>query len=55
VRDSHTLALPADLATGAYRLEVGLYLVETGERLEIIGSDPPETAVTLDPVEITGR
>ena len=55
VRDAHTLALPADLASGPYWLNVGLYLVETGERLEIVDSDPAQSAVTLGPIEIAGR
>ena len=55
VRDAHTLALPADLPTGPYWLNVGLYRVETGERLEIVDADPPESAVTLGPIEIAGR
>lgn len=54
VRDAHTLSLPADLPAGEYTLVVGLYLVETGERLEVIGADPPESAVTLGTVAIAG-
>jgi len=52
IRDAHTLALPSDLASGQYWLDVGLYLVETGERLEIIDADPPQSAVRLGPIEI---
>lgn len=55
VRDAHTLMLPADLPEGHYTLNVGLYLVATGERLEIIGADPPQTAVTLGPIAIAGQ
>jgi hypothetical protein len=35
VEDTHTLALPADLVPGVYELKVGLYLLETGERLPV--------------------
>ena len=34
--DSHTLTLPADLAPGAYRLQVGAYYWETLERLPVL-------------------
>jgi len=33
VSDPHTLTLPADLAAGDYRIEVGLYDADTGGRL----------------------
>lgn len=55
VRDTHTLLLPTDLPAGRYLLNVGLYLVETGERLEVIDANPPQSAVTLGPIEIAGR
>jgi hypothetical protein len=43
--DSYTLALPTGLAAGVYRLEVGLYRPETGERLPVTtGSGAPTTA-----------
>jgi hypothetical protein len=35
--DEHPLRLPADLPSGEYRLRVGLYLLETGERLPAKG------------------
>jgi 4-amino-4-deoxy-L-arabinose transferase-like glycosyltransferase len=37
VVDTHLLSLPADLPAGQYRLRVGLYLLESGERLEVQG------------------
>jgi hypothetical protein len=35
VRDSHSLALPPDLQAGEYRIILGMYLPETGERLPV--------------------
>lgn len=36
VIDSYTFTLPADLAQGNYNIEVGLYIAETGQRLQVI-------------------
>ncbi|MGQ0602076.1 MAG: ArnT family glycosyltransferase [Anaerolineales bacterium] len=33
ITDSHRLALPADMLPGAYRLRVGLYQLQTGQRV----------------------
>lgn len=41
--DGHTIALPADLPPGDYRLAVGLYLAEAGVRLPL-----QDTAVEED-------
>jgi hypothetical protein len=38
VRDAHELALPAGLEPGSYRLRVGLWLAEEGERLPVVNS-----------------
>jgi mannosyltransferase len=35
VRDEHRLALPADLPAGDYRLIMGMYLPDSGERLSV--------------------
>ena len=37
VTDEHTLAVPASLPPGPYKLQVGFYLQETGERLLVDG------------------
>jgi hypothetical protein len=37
VPDPHTLSLPPELPPGDYRLWVGLYRLETGERLQVVG------------------
>jgi hypothetical protein len=39
VRDEHTLALPADLAPGTYRLSVGLWVAAEGWRLPLLDDD----------------
>jgi hypothetical protein len=38
VLDRHTINIPVRLTTGPYRLGIGLWLAENGDRLEIIGS-----------------
>lgn len=38
VQDRHVLSLPSDLPGGRYLLRVGLYLLETGERLPVEGN-----------------
>jgi hypothetical protein len=49
VADPHRLPLPADLVPGDYRLRVGLYLLETGQRLQVEGNGD---SVELGPVEL---
>ena len=39
VRDRHTLKIPADLASGAYSVEIGMYLPSTGARLPVGSTD----------------
>jgi hypothetical protein len=55
ITDPHRFPLPAGLPGGNYRLRVGLYLLENGERLPVIGSNPPTTYITIGPVYIEGR
>ncbi len=50
VADAHTLTLPSDLPPGDYGLEVGLYQVETGQRLAVAGNGDK---VTLDKISVT--
>jgi hypothetical protein len=50
VVDEHVLPLPPGLLPGDYRLRVGLYLVETGERLPVEGGGD---SVELGPVALT--
>jgi hypothetical protein len=52
VDDPHSLVLPPDLAAGGYRLAVGLYLWQTGERLPITrldGTQVPDGMLFLEP------
>jgi hypothetical protein len=47
---------PASLGPGAYRLEVGLYRLDTGERLIVAGeSAAPETRVLLKTIQVVAR
>lgn len=39
ITDLHRLALPPDAPAGPYRLAVGLYLLETGDRAAVLGQD----------------
>jgi hypothetical protein len=39
VVDRHTLSLPPEVPAGPYRLAVGLYLLETGDRAAVLGRD----------------
>jgi len=54
VRDAHQLALPQELPSGAYYLHIGLYLLDTGARLPVVGADPPLDYVRLGPISIQG-
>jgi hypothetical protein len=49
VSDRHVLTLPSDMAPGDYWLRVGLYQLETGERLQVEGNGD---SVELGPVEV---
>jgi len=46
VVDRHRLHLPLDAPPGPYRLAVGLYLLDTGERASVVGGD--DGMVVLD-------
>jgi 4-amino-4-deoxy-L-arabinose transferase-like glycosyltransferase len=51
IRDEYTLALPSDAPPGEYTLEVGMYRLETGQRLPAYDADGqrwPEDAIRLD-------
>ena len=50
VIDEHPLTLPPGLPPGDYRLRVGLYRLETGERLPVDGNGD---SIELGPVEIS--
>jgi hypothetical protein len=54
VRDQYDLIIPEDVASGEYRVKVGMYLVETGERLRAMRGNEPllEDAVALPPFQV---
>ncbi len=56
VTSTHTLMLPTNLPSGRYRLEVGLYRLDTGERPKVVtanGFRLPHDAVPLTEMRIT--
>lgn len=55
IRDPHQLSLPDDLPPGSYELRLGLYRLETGERLPIVGSSPPRDDVAVWPILLRGE
>jgi hypothetical protein len=57
VGDTHRLELPAELAPGDYQVNVGLYLLETGERLPVWdaqGVEQEDRSLPLATVSVTG-
>ena len=53
ISDTHVLALPIDLSGGDYRVLVGLYSVETGQRLLVLDSEDlpmPDNQISLGTV-----
>jgi hypothetical protein len=52
IRESSYLSLPADLPPGSYELWVGLYLLETGERLPLQNDTSGENALKLGVLQI---
>jgi hypothetical protein len=53
IRESSQLNLPADLPPGEYELWVGLYRLETGQRLPVQNDTSGENAVFLGRVGVT--
>jgi hypothetical protein len=55
VRDQYDIAISPEVLPGEYRLEVGMYLAETGERLQARGEEgplPENRILLLPPVVI---
>ena len=54
VRDQYDLVIPLETPPGQHRLEVGMYLAETGERLSVVkdGMPLPEHRILLQPVTV---
>jgi hypothetical protein len=55
VRDEYALALPSDIPTGEYEIEVGLYLISSGTRLPVLdeGGQVLDNRVLLHTVTVT--
>jgi hypothetical protein len=51
IRDQYNLAISPDAPPGEYRIEVGMYLAETGGRLEVRGEEGPlpDNQILLSP------
>ncbi len=53
VTDSYQITLPPDTPTGSYRLEIGLYIAETGQRLQAVQPNGSESdAVLLESITV---
>jgi tetratricopeptide (TPR) repeat protein len=54
VRDQYDLFIPSDVPPGGYRLNVGMYLVETGERLTVSDGEhsKSDTRILLQEIRI---
>jgi len=52
----YNLVILSDAPSGEYRLNVGMYLAETGERLNVLkdGVPLPDTWIPLQPVAVGG-
>ena len=51
VLDTYQIQLPPDLAVGEYLIEIGLYIAESGQRLQVTQVDsPPGDVVLLRPL-----
>ena len=57
VRDQYDLVIPSDAPSGQYRLEVGMYRVETGERLHVSEYSDPSASnrIVLQSVNVKGQ
>jgi len=56
VRDQYDLVIPSDAPSGEYRLTMGMYLAETGARLNVLEDGVPllDNQILLQPVAIGG-
>jgi 4-amino-4-deoxy-L-arabinose transferase-like glycosyltransferase len=57
VRDQYDLVTPPEAPPGQYRLEVGMYLVETGERLDVSehSDSSASSRIVLQSVNVKGQ
>lgn len=56
VRDQYDMVIPSDAPLGEYWLNVGMYLVETGECLNVLkdGVPMPDNRILLQSVAVGG-
>ena len=54
IRDRHTMSIDPDAPPGVYSLEVGMYLLETGQRLPVrtAGGELIGDRMLLEPIEV---
>lgn len=54
IRDRHTMSIDPDAPPGVYSLEVGMYLLETGQRLPVrtAGGELVGDRMLLEPIEV---
>jgi len=54
VRDQYDILILPEVSPGEYRIEVGMYLAETGERLEAVGEEGawPENSILLEKIAV---
>lgn len=56
VIDSYQIQLPPDTPPGSYQLEIGLYIAESGQRLQVQQPNSPESdALFLEPLVVTSQ
>jgi hypothetical protein len=57
IRDQYGIAISPEAPAGEYRLDVGMYLVSTGERLTVIGEEGASLGdrIVLQPVSVGGK
>lgn len=53
VTDSYQIILPDDIPSGSYQLEIGLYIAETGQRLQVTQPGQPDSdLIYLEAIEL---
>jgi hypothetical protein len=52
VKDVHRVRLPDGLPPGSYHLRLGLYLPQTGRRLDVVGADATVDYLVLGSFEV---
>jgi hypothetical protein len=53
VSDSYQITLSPETPAGSYQLEIGLYIAETGQRLQVVQPNQSESdALYLEPIQV---